>query len=175
MAKSATKQSISPQATQRLRAVAGAVGNQESDESARLLYDRIRLGIMSALSVNQRLSFAELKDILGTNRRQSEQTCAAPRRRKSAQLQEGICRTRSAHALQPDSERQARIRQASGTHGNTDCRNEAGLAACMSQSSWTAMAAGPSNADCRAAPDTASVQRPQGALSKLQHELPLTA
>lgn len=68
MAKSAAKPNLTDQeATHRLRAVAGAVGVQETaDDSGRLLYDRIRLGIMSALSVNQRLSFAELKDLLGT-------------------------------------------------------------------------------------------------------------
>ena len=55
-----------PAATQRLKAVAGAVGDSEASESARLLYDRIRLGIMSALSVNSTMSFAELKDLLGT-------------------------------------------------------------------------------------------------------------
>jgi DNA-binding HxlR family transcriptional regulator len=67
VARSAAKPKLSEQeATQRLRAVAGAVGGQESADSGRLLYDRIRLGIMSALSVNQRLSFAELKDLLGT-------------------------------------------------------------------------------------------------------------
>jgi len=65
-ARSAAKQRLSPQATQRLRAVAGAVGGSESAESGRLLYDRIRLGIMSALSVHQKMSFAELKDLLGT-------------------------------------------------------------------------------------------------------------
>lgn len=67
MAKSAAKSSAAPaQATQRLRAVAGAVGGQESAESSRLLYDRIRLGIMSALSVNRTMSFAELKELLET-------------------------------------------------------------------------------------------------------------
>jgi len=53
-------------ARQRLRAVAGAVGEAEADDSARLLYDRIRLGIMSGLSVNTTMSFAELKELLGT-------------------------------------------------------------------------------------------------------------
>jgi DNA-binding MarR family transcriptional regulator len=67
VAKSAAKANLTEQeATHRLRAVAGAVGGQESTDSGRLLYDRIRLGIMSALSVNQRLSFAELRDLLGT-------------------------------------------------------------------------------------------------------------
>lgn len=51
---------------QRLRAVAGAVGGSEAADSAGLLYDRIRLGIMSALSVNRKMSFAELKELLGT-------------------------------------------------------------------------------------------------------------
>jgi len=66
VARSAAKAKLLPQATQRLRAVAGAVGGQESADSARLLYDRIRLGLMSALSVHQKMSFAELKELLAT-------------------------------------------------------------------------------------------------------------
>jgi DNA-binding MarR family transcriptional regulator len=66
VARSAAKTKAEPQAIQRLRAVAGAVGGSESADSARLLYDRIRLGIMSALSVNRKMTFAELKDLLGT-------------------------------------------------------------------------------------------------------------
>ena len=66
MAKAATKQSTSVEATQRLQAVAGAVAGDESVETSRLLYDRIRLGIMSALSVNRTMSFAELKELLAT-------------------------------------------------------------------------------------------------------------
>lgn len=54
-----------PVATRRLRAVAGAVANEPADDS-RLLYDRIRLGIMSALSVNQKMTFNELKELLET-------------------------------------------------------------------------------------------------------------
>jgi DNA-binding MarR family transcriptional regulator len=65
-ANNAAKQRLSPQATRRLEAVAGAVGSPESAESGHLLYDRIRLGIMSALSVHQKMSFAELKGLLGT-------------------------------------------------------------------------------------------------------------
>lgn len=66
MAKSAVRARISPQATQRLQTVAVAVGGHESDDAGRLLYDRIRLGIMSALSVHQKMSFAELKELLET-------------------------------------------------------------------------------------------------------------
>jgi len=66
VAKPALRETESPAAVQRLRAVAGAVGDGDAGEAARLLYDRIRLGIMSALSVNQVMSFAELKDLLAT-------------------------------------------------------------------------------------------------------------
>lgn len=51
-------------AAQRLRAVAGVVANPSSDDMDRLIYDRIRLGIMSALSVNRSMSFSELKELL---------------------------------------------------------------------------------------------------------------
>jgi DNA-binding MarR family transcriptional regulator len=66
VARTALKRDESPAATQRLEAVAGVVGDGETNESARLLYDRIRLGIMSALSVNSSMSFSELKELLGT-------------------------------------------------------------------------------------------------------------
>jgi DNA-binding MarR family transcriptional regulator len=64
-AKRAVETEASPQATRRLRTVAGAVGG-DSTEAGHLLYDRIRLGIMSALSVNRKMSFAELRELLGT-------------------------------------------------------------------------------------------------------------
>jgi DNA-binding HxlR family transcriptional regulator len=66
VAKTAAKRNVSVEATQRLMAVAGAVAGDESVETSRLLYDRIRLGIMSALSVNRKMTFAELKELLAT-------------------------------------------------------------------------------------------------------------
>jgi DNA-binding MarR family transcriptional regulator len=63
--KPASKEIESAPATQRLRAVAGAVGDNEPGDEGRLLYDRIRLGIMSALSVNRTMTFGELKELLG--------------------------------------------------------------------------------------------------------------
>jgi DNA-binding MarR family transcriptional regulator len=66
VAKPALKQSEAAVAEKRLKAVAGAVGDGDTDEAPRLLYDRIRLGIMSALSVNSVMSFAELKELLAT-------------------------------------------------------------------------------------------------------------
>lgn len=66
VAKTAVRAEAAEPAKQRLRVVAGAVGDSDTDDSARLLYDRIRLGLMSALSVNASMSFAELKELLGT-------------------------------------------------------------------------------------------------------------
>ncbi len=67
MAKSeTTRQTASaPQPkTKRLRAVAGYFADREAGDTDRLIYERIRLGIMSALSVNASMSFAELKELL---------------------------------------------------------------------------------------------------------------
>jgi DNA-binding MarR family transcriptional regulator len=41
-------------------------GSLVSDELDRLIHERIRLGIVSALAANDSLSFADLRDILGT-------------------------------------------------------------------------------------------------------------
>ena len=49
----------------RLELVADHV-NMGADAEERLIYDRLRLGIMSALSVSERMSFAELKQLLKT-------------------------------------------------------------------------------------------------------------
>jgi DNA-binding MarR family transcriptional regulator len=54
-------------AKQRLRAVAGYFADPEAGDTDRLIYERVRLGIMSALSVNPSMSFAELKELLNTS------------------------------------------------------------------------------------------------------------
>jgi DNA-binding MarR family transcriptional regulator len=54
-------------AKQRLRAVAGYFAGPEAGDNDRLIYERVRLGIMSALSVNPSMSFAELKELLNTS------------------------------------------------------------------------------------------------------------
>lgn len=41
-------------------------GSTVSDELDRLIHERIRLGIVSALAANESLSFGDLRDILGT-------------------------------------------------------------------------------------------------------------
>jgi DNA-binding HxlR family transcriptional regulator len=51
----------------RLSAVAGYFADPEMGDTDRLIYERIRLGIMSALSVNTSMSFAELKELLKTS------------------------------------------------------------------------------------------------------------
>ena len=53
--------------TRRLRTVAGYFADPEAGNADRLIYERVRLGIMSALSVNPSMSFAELKDLLKTS------------------------------------------------------------------------------------------------------------
>ena len=56
-----------PPATHRLHTVAGYFADPEAGDADRLIYERIRLGIMSALSVNSSMSFAELKELLRTS------------------------------------------------------------------------------------------------------------
>jgi len=41
-------------------------GSSVADELDRLIHERIRLGIVSALAANDSLSFADLRDVLGT-------------------------------------------------------------------------------------------------------------
>jgi len=50
----------------RLRVVASYVADAEAKEFDRLIYEKIRLGIMSALSVNRSMTFGELKELLNT-------------------------------------------------------------------------------------------------------------
>lgn len=48
-----------------LVAIEGAV--ERTTELDRLIHDRLRLGILSALAVNESLSFTELRDLLNTS------------------------------------------------------------------------------------------------------------
>jgi DNA-binding MarR family transcriptional regulator len=64
-AKTKTAAEAAP-ATQRLRAVAGYFSESEGGDSDRLIHERIRLGIMSALSVNRSMTFSELRELLKT-------------------------------------------------------------------------------------------------------------
>jgi DNA-binding MarR family transcriptional regulator len=50
--------------TKRLQAVAGFLSDPNSSDADRLIHERVRLGIMSALSVNRTMSFSELKELL---------------------------------------------------------------------------------------------------------------
>ena len=51
----------------RLRAVGTYVADRDSKDFDRLIYERVRLGIMSALSVNDSMTFNELKQLLKTS------------------------------------------------------------------------------------------------------------
>ncbi len=50
-----------------MRGVAGYLSDPAAGEFDRLVYERVRLGIMSALAVNPRLTFTELKELLKTS------------------------------------------------------------------------------------------------------------
>ncbi len=71
MAKQATSPRDEPEPTtpkaSRLRAVAGFFSDPDSSDTDRLIHERIRLGIMSALSINRTMSFTELKELLQTS------------------------------------------------------------------------------------------------------------
>lgn len=49
-----------------LRAVSGMAQSEQDDPQGRLLHDRIRLAMVSALAVNEFLSFTDLKTLLET-------------------------------------------------------------------------------------------------------------
>lgn len=49
-----------------LRPVPGSLAS-DADAFDRLIHERVRLGIVSALAVNETLTFNELKDLLGTS------------------------------------------------------------------------------------------------------------
>ena len=51
----------------RLQGLAGYLADRSAGEFDRLIYERVRLGILSALSVNPTMSFTELKGLLGTS------------------------------------------------------------------------------------------------------------
>jgi DNA-binding HxlR family transcriptional regulator len=55
-----------PEAGERLRGVRGQAGDTDTLALDRLIHERIRLGIVSALAVNETLSFNDLKKLLRT-------------------------------------------------------------------------------------------------------------
>jgi len=56
-----------PSRQHRLATVAGYLADSSAREFDRLVYERVRLGILSALSVNTSMTFAELKNLLDTS------------------------------------------------------------------------------------------------------------
>jgi len=53
-----------PEQKKRLKALAGYLSDGSATEFDRLVYERIRLGMMSALAVNRTLTFSDLRDLL---------------------------------------------------------------------------------------------------------------
>ena len=52
---------------ERLEGMASYLADPNAKEFDRLVYERVRLGILSALSVSRRMSFSELKQLLQTS------------------------------------------------------------------------------------------------------------
>ena len=52
---------------ERLEGIAGHLSDSANGEFDRLIYERVRLGIMSSLAVNRSLSFTDLKRLLNTS------------------------------------------------------------------------------------------------------------
>lgn len=69
MVKAARSESSAPRASRkrRLAAVAGYLSDTGARDFDRLVYERVRLGILSALSVNPSMTFSELKSLLETS------------------------------------------------------------------------------------------------------------
>lgn len=54
-------------AKRKLHGLAGYLADPKARDFDRLVYERVRLGILSALAVNATLSFSELKELLETS------------------------------------------------------------------------------------------------------------
>lgn len=54
------------QPDERLESLAGYLADPSARDFDRLVYERVRLGIMSALAVNSELTFTDLKELLKT-------------------------------------------------------------------------------------------------------------
>jgi hypothetical protein len=93
----------------------------------RLIHERTRLAIVSALAVNPSLSFTELKQLLGA----SDGNLSVHARKLEGcgphRLHEIIFRSSSKNRVPPDGKRPARSRALSGSHGSTDSRDPRGL------------------------------------------------
>jgi DNA-binding MarR family transcriptional regulator len=62
----ASREEPKPEAAERLRSVRGHAAESDPLALDRLIHERIRLGIVSALAVNDSLSFNDLKKLLRT-------------------------------------------------------------------------------------------------------------
>ena len=62
----ASRDEPKPETTERLRSVRGQAMDTDPLALDRLIHERIRLGIVSALAVNESLSFNDLKKLLRT-------------------------------------------------------------------------------------------------------------
>ena len=109
--------------------MAGYFADREAGETDRLIYERVRLGIMSALSVNREHDVRGAQGAAANDRRQLEHPRAQARRRGLRRLQEALRRSRAEDRVQLDRQGQANVRAPSRTHGSADPRGERHLRA----------------------------------------------
>lgn len=57
------RKEVAARPARKLSAVPGMSGDTGGDDTDRLIYERVRLGIMSALAVNEQLTFTDLKQL----------------------------------------------------------------------------------------------------------------
>ena len=67
MAADPKRKTKAPDPEAQLTVVAGRLADADAATFDRLVYERVRLGILSVLAVHDRLSFTELRDLLGTS------------------------------------------------------------------------------------------------------------
>ena len=93
--------------------MAGYFADRDAGETDRLIYERVRLGILSALSVTPSMTFAELKELLQTT---DGNLSVHARKLEDAgyvACKKTLRRPRAENRIQLDRERQANVRASS--------------------------------------------------------------
>ena len=86
-------------------------------ELDRLIHERLRLGIVSALAVNERLTFNDLKRLLQTTDGNLSVHARKLEEARLHRLRQVVRRPRPTHRVPPDRRRPPRAREVPGAHG----------------------------------------------------------
>ena len=105
-----------------LEGLAGYLADPAARDFDRLVYERVRLGMMSALTVNSSLTFSELKELLKTTDGNLSVHARKVGRGGLRGLHEELCGSLSEDRVRADTERKTGARALSGSHGSADSR-----------------------------------------------------